>query len=224
MEKTDHTLIVGDIHGCFNEWMLLLKKAGYHPQAHRLILVGDLINKGPDSFKVLKWAYQNKTEQVIGNHEMKFLHLIQNEEPLPPSLQKLKTEIKDQTAHWIQFIKSWPTYIETKDFLVVHAGIVPGEHPKDSKIEDITNIRYWNPHTQSRSSSKNTLAKPWHEFYTEEKLVVYGHWAKQGFLKKSNSIGLDSGCVYGHKLSGVCLPSRKIIQVDSFQKIVLESN
>ena len=217
MENTDHTFVVGDVHGCFDEFILLLEKIRFNKQKHRLIFVGDLINKGPHSLKMLKWAFENKTEQVLGNHEMKFIQLVENGQPLPPVLQKLKEEMGEQVDHWVQFIKSWPVYIEEKDFIVIHAGIVPHLHPKNSSINDVINIRYWDDQTKTRSSSEQSSSKPWHDFYTEKKLVIYGHWARQGLHKKSNSIGLDSGCVYGQKLSGVCLPSRKIIQVDSLQ-------
>ena len=213
MEKTDHTFIVGDVHGCFDECLQLLKKAKVDLNHHRLIFIGDLINKGPHSLKMLEWIEQHKTEQVIGNHELKFIRLIEEKADLPASLLPLK----ERADHWVQFIKSWPHFIEEEDFLVIHAGVLPGFHPKDCALSDIVNIRYWNNEKKERSSSSDKNSKPWHDYYTGKKLIIYGHWARQGLLKKKNSIGLDSGCVYGHKLSGLCLPSRKIIQVPSLQ-------
>ncbi len=207
----DHTFIIGDIHGCFKELEHLLKKAEYNPKTHRLILVGDLINKGPYSLKVLKWAFENQIESVIGNHELKFIHLIEQNLPLPPSFQKIKDEMGDQLENWIQYLKKWPTYIEEDDFMVVHAGLVPGEHPSQSDIENLVHIRHWDQISCQRVSQK--IGKPWHEFYKNKKLVIYGHWARQGFHQKENVIGLDSGCVYGNQLTGVFLPSRKIIQI-----------
>ena len=209
----DHTFIVGDIHGCFNELMLLLKQAQCSVSHHRIILVGDVINKGPDSLKTLNWIYQNKIESVIGNHELAFIESIENGTPMSSSLQQLKEEMNTQIFHWIQFLKSWPTYIEEKDFMVVHAGLVPNEHPSCSKIEHLVNLRFWDIKNQTRSNSSQN--KPWHDYYHDQKLVIYGHWARQGFLQKKNSIGLDSGCVYGNQLTGIWLPSRTIIQVPS---------
>ena len=219
MEKKaiDHTLIVGDIHGCFDEWMTLLKKACYNSKTHRMILVGDLINKGEKSLKTLKWAYDHKIESVLGNHELNFIQMIEKHLPLPPSFEKLKNEMGSSLHQWIQYLKSWPTYIEEEDFLVVHGGLVPGQHPKESCIEDLVHLRQWNEKTKKRGHLDDGNSKPWHDYYTGAKLVVYGHWARQGFFEKKNSIGLDSGCVYGNKLTGIFLPSRTVIQVDSFQ-------
>ena len=208
----DHTLIVGDIHGCFEEFMSLLDKAQYNSSQHRLILTGDLINKGPHSLKVLRWTFQNKIESVIGNHELKFIHLIEQNLPLPPSFQELQKEMGSELNQWIQYLKTWPAYIEEDDFLVVHAGLVPGEHPSQSDIENLVHIRHWDESLGQRVSQ--TQGKPWHEYYKDEKLVIYGHWARQGFHQKENAIGLDSGCVYGNPLTGVFLPSRMIIQTN----------
>lgn len=211
MSGKDHTFIVGDVHGCMTECMLLLQKAGYKKEDHRLIFVGDLINKGPDSFEVLKWTRDNKIEVVIGNHELKFIESIENNLALSPCFEDLKLKMQPELNQWIDYIKSWPAYIEESDFIVVHAGIVPGEHPKNSKLENIINIRKWDLKKNKISST----GKPWHDYYSKEKLVIYGHWATQGLLKKECSIGLDSGCVYGKQLSGVWLPSKELIQVKS---------
>ncbi len=210
-ENLKETFIVGDVHGCFNELMLLLEKAKYSPKEHRLILVGDLINKGPDSFKILNWFRKTKTETVIGNHEIKFIKTIESNQLLPPSLEQLKQQMGTKLYDWIEWIKTWPIYIETEDFLVVHGGVIPEEHPSQSKPEYLVNIRCWDSKTKT-IYSKDYPA--WHEFYTSPKLVVYGHWAKQGLKVKTNSIGLDTGCVYGGQLTGVWLPSRTIVQIE----------
>ena len=210
-ENLKETFIVGDVHGCFNELMLLLEKAKYSPKEHRLILVGDLINKGPDSFKILKWFRKTKTETVIGNHEIKFIKAVESNQALPPSLEQLKKQMGTKLYDWIEWIKTWPLYIETEDFLVVHGGVIPGEHPSQSKPEYLINIRCWDAETKTIHSSDYPA---WHEFYTASKLVVYGHWAKQGLKVKNNSIGLDTGCVYGGQLTGVWLPDRKIVQIE----------
>ena len=209
----DHTLIVGDIHGCFKELMMLLKKADYSSSKHQLIFVGDLINKGPDSLKTLQFAYKNQIPCVIGNHELKFIHFIEQGLKLPPKLKQLKKDMGSDLKKWMDYIKSWPSFIEKENFLVVHAGLVPGEHPSQSKIEPLANIRHWDGERMCSHHS----GRPWHEYYKSEKLVVYGHWARQGLLQKSNSLCLDSGCVYGRELTGVFLPSRTLIQTPSLQ-------
>ena len=210
-EKSKETFIIGDVHGCFTELMLLLEKAKYSSKEHRLILVGDLINKGPDSFKTLSWVRDTKTETVIGNHEIKFIKAIESNQILSVALEELKAQMGEKLYEWIEWIKSWPFYIEAEDFLVVHGGVIPGEHPSQSRREYLVNVRCWDSHTKTIHSSGYPA---WHEFYTASKLVVYGHWARQGLKIKNNSIGLDTGCVYGGQLTGVWLPSREIIQIE----------
>ncbi len=204
---------VGDVHGCFNELQQLLEKAGYDSRQHRLILLGDLINKGPDSFKVLSWARARKqVETLIGNHELKFIQAIEKQFPLPGALEKLKMEMGGKIREWIAWIKTWPVYIEEDDFLAVHGGVVPDQHPCQSKVEHLVNIRYWDREGQNM---QDPSFPAWHELYTKPKLVVYAHWAKQGLKVKENSIGLDTGCVYGGHLTGLWLPERKWVQVPS---------
>jgi len=209
----DSTLIVGDIHGCFDELMMLLKQADYSPSKHQLIFIGDLINKGPYSLKTLKFACENKIQCVIGNHELKFIRFIEKSLHLPPKLEQLKKDMGKDLNKWLEYIKNWPTFIETENFLVVHAGVVPEEHPSQSSVDQLVHIRHWE---NGQMCSQDT-GRPWHEYYKSKKLVIYGHWARQGVLQKSNSLCLDSGCVYGRQLTGVLLPSKTLVQVPSLQ-------
>ena len=210
------TFIVGDIHGCFEEFLALLKKLDYSPKNHRLILVGDIIGKGPYSLKMLKWVRKHTIEMVRGNHEQVFIDGVKkNQLSKWPALEKLKKDIKNKLDDWIQWLEKTPLYIEEEDFLVVHAGLVPKEKPSLSKPHLLMNIRTWDGKGKNIT---NTTQPAWHELYEGKKLVVYGHWGLQGLQIKDNSIGLDTGCVYGDKLSGVLLPERKILQVPALKK------
>lgn len=244
MADSRNTFIVGDVHGCLDQLLLLLKIAKYDSSSHRLILLGDLINKGPQSLQTLSWAREKQVDVILGNHELKFIRGIETNTPLPPVLEKLKQQMGKDLQDWLNWIKSWPTYIEEKNFLAVHGGLTPKEHPRQSPIETLVNIRYWNTTTNKMqnidpilenfpSPQKTKLANKinksnpqhnipancaaWHDLYTDSKLVVYAHWARQGLKIKNNSIGLDTGCVYGGPLTGLWLPERKIIQTPKRQ-------
>ena len=208
------TFIVGDVHGCFQEFLAILKKADYRADTHRLILVGDIINRGPFSLKMLKWVKDNKVEMVRGNHEQAFLSGAEKNKWASPILKQLKTEMKEELNQWVKWLSQLPLYIEEKDFLVVHAGLVPKEKPQYSAPQLLMNIRTWDGQGKEINNESNP---PWYKFYKNKKLVVYGHWAKQGLKVRTNTIGLDSACVYGEKLSGVLLPERKIIQVPALK-------
>lgn len=186
------TLIIGDVHGCIRELDLLLAKVGYTSN-DRLIFVGDLINKGPSSLAVLQRVKELGAEVTLGNHELALL--LDIERGATPKFPR----------EYIEWMRSWPAFIDTKDFLIVHGGLVPGEDYSKSDPRDLARIRLWQD-------------RPWFEFYREKKLVVFGHWAAMGLVWRDNAIGLDTGCVYGKQLSCLELPGRKLTQVDAFEQ------
>lgn len=208
------TLIVGDTHGCFNEFQALLKKAKYQQQNTRLILLGDMINRGPDSLKMLEWVKTKGLESVRGNHEQAFIDGLEVGRPLSLTLQKLKKDMGKDLSLWLKWLKKLPFYIKTKDFIVVHGGLVPGQRLEDCDPHLLMNIRTWDGQGQDL---KNPNHPAWHSFYKSKRLVVYGHWAEQGLKIKPNSIGLDTGCVYGGALSGLILPQRRLVQVQKIK-------
>jgi len=201
------TIIFGDIHGCFDEWEMLLKKVNATSQDH-LIAVGDLIFKGPSSKRVLEKAYGMPNLQcIIGNHELRLLKswkerkLEQLHKPYQTDFLK---EMKDSLDKFAKWLDTWPYFIDTPDYLVIHAGLRPNIPLKKQDPFDLTHLRKLEPED-----------KPWYEFYKEKKLIIHGHWAAQGLVVRDNVIGLDSGCVYGKQLSCVILPERQIVQVNA---------
>jgi bis(5'-nucleosyl)-tetraphosphatase (symmetrical) len=204
------TLLIGDIHGCYDELILLIEKLDYNPKTDRLILLGDLINKGPYPFKVLKFAKENNLEVIKGNHEQRFLKYVENKETGQKGLDQLIKKMGNDLDEWVEWIRSWPLFIEEDDFLAVHAGRLPRLHPRETPEHILTTIRTWDGKGDDLKSPYNP---PWFDIYTDKKLVVFGHWAQRGLTKKSNAIGLDSGCVYGGHLSALTLPEEKIVQV-----------
>lgn len=201
--------IVGDVHGCFEEFLSLLEKINYDKSKHRLILLGDIINRGPYSFKMLEWVYKESVDIVRGNNEQLLLEAIEHGVFAGSVIQDLIEEMAGDEKKWADWINTWPLWIEEKDFIAVHAGLVPDQQLKETDPTDLMCIRTWT----GKYASSNHRGSPWHDFYNGKKLVVYGHWARQGLKIKENSIGLDSGCVYGNQLSGMWLAEKQIIQV-----------
>lgn len=208
------TIIIGDVHGCFDELQDLLSLIKYQSQTDRLIFVGDLINKGPRSLDTLKWVRSEQAEVVTGNHELGFVKWVKSQQGSPDlvssGFSKLADEMADQLEDWIQWIESWPLYIEEDDFIVVHAGLGPGHALHSTPAQILATIRTWDGTGRDLKNPKNP---PWYELYTDPKLVVFGHWALKGIVERKNAIGLDSGCVYGKKLTCLLLPERKLVSV-----------
>ena len=206
------TLIIGDIHGCLYEFEDLLEKMNFKEGNDRLILLGDLINKGPYPLEVLKKARELQCEVVLGNHEWSFLQQAYGKRQENREFRNLLKDMKEEFSSWVGWIENFPLFIEDEDFIVVHGGIVPSFELSQTPAHLITRIRTWDGLGRDLSCESNPA---WYDLYTGEKLVVFGHWAKRGLNVQKNVIGLDSGCVYGNKLSGLALPERKIYQVSA---------
>lgn len=209
------SIIVGDVHGCFDECLDLLKKCRFQPDNDQIYFVGDLVNKGPKSYEVLQWVFENDYPTVIGNHELRLIEfLASSNQEVPRNWSSLVNRLLPEKEKWLQWLQTLPKAIEKDDFIIVHGGLVPDENWKNSSVEKLAHIRTWD----GKGVDLNNPSHPaWHSFYKEEKLVVYGHWAMQGLHKTINSIGLDSGCVYGGQLSALILPENKIVQVDAYE-------
>ena len=209
MSSPETTLFIGDVHGCIHELEELLRRAGYN-QKMQLVLVGDLINKGPDSASVLELAKNLGAKVVLGNHEIKFLQYIRDNRTDSEELEAIKRNMGASLHSWQEWLESWPLYLETPDWLVVHAGIAPGKHPRDTSSRLLTKMRTWDGSGQNIKHPDNP---PWYHFYKDRKLVVFGHWAMRGLVLRSNAIGLDTGCVYGGHLTAVSWPDKRFYQV-----------
>lgn len=197
---SSRTLIVGDVHGCSFELATLIDKV----RPTRCILVGDAFRKGPDSIGVWRLIQQHQLEAVLGNHE---LVVLQNREAYPTEM-----------IHWIQQLPLWIDGEVTRDGLVqawriVHAGVDPITPNNTTQQQAVSMRRYTKHHHKG--------IKFWWELYTGEQLIVYGHDAKRGVQDhRPKTLGLDSGCVYGHGLTAYLLEEDRLVHVPSQQVYV----
>ena len=220
------TLIVGDIHGCYRELKLLLEKVKFNPDNDRLISLGDLVHKGPKSFKVLEFFYKNGYEVLLGNHDEYFLRFLKGEKKSYSEGEKILEKIKIPKKKLIQWIEKFPYFIEEPDFIAVHAAFDPSkEHFTKSSKWCMTSARYFNSKTKEMiSSAKNPTSplKPWYHTYPSEKLknkiTVFGHWAQPLPRVYKNFRCVDTGCCYGGHLSCLILEEDKIVKVESQQE------
>lgn len=121
------TYAVGDIQGCFTTFTHLLELIGFSPSRDRLWLVGDLINRGPDSLSVLRWArlHQNSLQVVLGNHDLHALAVAgrhveaKHQDTLQPLLAA-----QDSTA-LLDWLRTRPLAYGEDEYLMVHAGVLP---------------------------------------------------------------------------------------------------
>lgn len=122
------TYLIGDIHGCFLTLQELLLRIDYRPDRDRLLLTGDIVNKGPLSLETLRWAYGNRDNitAVLGNHDMVLVCKALNIRPAgrrDAVSTILEAPDGETMVHWL---RTRPLLHEEPDFTLVHAGIFPG--------------------------------------------------------------------------------------------------
>lgn len=214
----DRTLFIGDVHGCIDELKELLLKVDYKSDSDRLIYLGDILNKGPNSAGVLRFIKAQNVECILGNNEVGFLEIIKNGRYFGNIIQETIDDLGDELDTYCQWIESFPTYIEEDDFVAVHAGINPEKTVAESSIRVRTTIRTWD----GKGEDLNNQSDPkWYELYNGDKTIIYGHYAAQKLEVRAKTIGLDSGCVFGGKLSCLVWPSKEIVQVKAKKKYLL---
>jgi len=222
-------IIIGDIHGCSDELNQIICKANFSSGADKLFLTGDAFARGPDPLGVWQTIIKHGAQMVMGNHDVRLLEQLRMI-LAGKTLGQLKSDqlytirqlesVHTEIFHWLS---SCPLYIETEYFLLVHAGINPVHGLPGTSFEEFISIRTWPPLPQ-----KTFDGPRWHDFYKKKQpLIIFGHDAPNGLVvKKANGqtylIGLDTGCVYGGKLTAYSIEDEMLIQVKSKQQNVFQ--
>lgn len=210
------TLIIGDVHGCYKELKKLLKKVKADPDQDRILFIGDLINKGPDSRNVWEIFREMKATCIMGNHELSLLHLVDGKSHKHSKyLDHLRKNFGRVFDDFVADVHQFPLWYEDHELMLVHGGLVPGLHPDQTDPWHLVTIRTWDGEGHDLKNENNP---PWFDLYDGEDLVVFGHWAALGGLDRPKVIGLDTGCVYGGELSCLILPERKFVRVSAQKK------
>ena len=207
---------IGDIHGCFNHLINLLDLVNPDLEKNKLVFVGDYLDRGPQASKVVDFIIDLKKKHnpeniicLMGNHERMFLDFLQGQEEMFFILNGgASTAVSYWGSHWERserllppehddFFATLKLYYETDDYIFVHGGLRPGLPLAAQKEEDLLWIR--------------------REFIVSEfnfgRRVIFGHTPVRTPLVLPNKIGIDTGAVYGNKLTCVLLPEEKFFSV-----------
>jgi bis(5'-nucleosyl)-tetraphosphatase (symmetrical) len=261
------TWAIGDVHGCWSTLERLLESIRWDPGRDSLWLVGDLVNRGPSSLEVLRWAYENRGRLtvVLGNHDF---HLLARAAGAAKARQEdtldaiLDAPDREQLLRWL---RARPLVHHFGPYVMVHAGLLPdwnielttglaeavaariGGADGDEVIRKLYTNRKaaWNTDlggdeqlaaaaavftrmrmVDSEGTAQLDYAGPpgaapdgWKPWYTKSAVrsqgyrLLFGHWAQFGFYRAHDAVCLDSGCVYGGRLSALCLNDGQVVQV-----------
>lgn len=190
------TLFVGDVHGCSEELAELLEQA----QADRIILLGDLYTKGPDPKGVWALVEAHGCEGVLGNHDAYLLKQRKAWDGMG---------LPEAARDWLA---ARPLWMAEGSWVAVHAGLHPTEGRAGTTPRIATVVRTW-------PRFDDPELPTWYELYTGAEFVIYGHDARRGLVdrraERPPTLGLDSGCVYGGKLTGYLLEEDRLLQVQA---------
>jgi len=202
-------IVIGDIHGCYEELRELLDLV--RPDAGDVVVsVGDFLDKGPDPERCLDFWIDRGYRAVPGNKEDDFLRFLDGGlEKAWKNGREFLRERPDLVA-WLRDLPLWLDF-EPIGVAVVHAGLLPGTPIRgdaiDAQRELALNIRWLRPEGDGWSPvPKNTQGEGdrfWAELWDGDRTIVYGHAPQISNEPRidSRAIGIDTGCVYGGRLT-----------------------
>ena len=210
------TIVMGDLHGCYDEALELLDKV-QATASDRIIFVGDLVDRGPKRRECVELAMRH--ECVLGNHEEK--HLQQRhraDERLSPD--HLETRRVLEPEHY-EYMAKLPHYLRLPEYgaVVVHAGVLPGRTMEEQDAYHLLHAQCIQPPgTKSYWPSKAPAGwRFWAHHWKGPERVIFGHTVFTQPLVTEHAVGIDTGCVYGHTLTAVVLPEWKLVSVPARQ-------
>ena len=221
--------IIGDIHGCSSELDTLLGELGYkdgtHPEGRTAVFVGDLVDRGPDSpgvlRRVMSMVASGDALCVPGNHENKLGRYlkgrrVQHSHGLAETVEQLEREDADhpefrkQVAEFIDGLVSHYV-LDGGKLVVCHAGLPEKYHGRTSGR--VRSHALYGDTTGETDEFGLPVRYPWAEDYRGSAAVVYGHTPVPTASWVNNTLCLDTGAVFGGKMTALRWPEREIVDV-----------
>lgn len=206
------TIIVGDLHGCAQEFDDLLSLLRYAQGVDRLILVGDLVARGPDSLGTVERAASYGAEAVRGNHDEKVLswwraaqrHGRRRASLLVPLSERHEQVVRSLRPEHFELLDSlhWTIPLPSHGAMIVHAGLDPSGPPEATSRDLMVTIRSVD---ERGEATRKLTGTPWARAWRGPPHVIFGHDARRNLQLEANATGLDTGCCYGRALSALVL-------------------
>lgn len=213
----NRTIVIGDVHGCLDETQRLLREVGYSA-SDSVVFVGDLVAKGPDSRGVIAFLKEIGARSVLGNHDDALLKLesavLSDRDRTPKDVNPVRWALaRTFSPEDFAFLGSLPLWIELEEFesTVFHAGALDGLAMRDQAREHLLTLR--SVRQDGTGSKRIDDGVPWASLWNGPRHIVFGHDAMRGRQVHKYAVGLDTGCVYGGRLTAWLLPERRFVSV-----------
>lgn len=231
--------IIGDVHGCYDELVELLRLLGYcedaesgyrHPKGRRVIFVGDLVDRGPKIVETValarRMAMASQAFCVPGNHDDKLSRRLRGKQVqishgLAESIAQIELLSEEQRATWIRdyvaFFDEMPSHyvLDGGRLVVAHAGMKEAYQGRASGR--VRAFALFGETTGETDEFGLPERLNWAADYRGKATVVYGHTPVYESFWLNNSINVDTGCVFGGKLSALRWPERDLASVPARQ-------
>jgi polynucleotide kinase-phosphatase len=228
--------VVGDVHGCFDELAALLARLGWevgeeegrfrvrHPQGRRLVFLGDLVDRGPAVPRVLNLVMDaveaGSALCVAGNHDVKLLRALRGRNVrvshgLAESLAQLGRETPPARARVAAFLEGLPSHyvLDEGRLVVAHAGLKEEYHGRVS--ERVREFALYGETTGETDAYGLPVRCDWAASYGGEATVVYGHTPVLDPAWQNRTINIDTGCVFGGRLTALRYPEGELVDVEA---------
>lgn len=226
------TIIIGDIHGCALEFKLLVSLLRTTSE-DRVVLLGDLIDKGPQPAEVVTFAREIGAETIMGNHEERALRWLAHEEKRALTGKVNPMNVSDeQAAEWrslskadVEWLRAAPVTLDLGNgFMAVHGGLLPGVPLDKQKPGTMMRLRYVTPEGKFAALGADLLPPPdavdWQTKYDGPQSLVVGHAVHSltsprvdRFEDGRTIYNIDTGCVFGGHLTALILETGNFMQV-----------
>lgn len=209
---------MGDIHGCYQEFSDMLSRLTL-AKGDRLVLLGDLVNRGPNSAKVIDLALENGAISLLGNHEMRLLKYQRTVDKRVLKDGDLDTVAQLKEEHWT-YLETMALWFEEPELntVLVHGGFLPSEPWQKQTSEIVTRIQVVDANGKPAKRADAPDAPAWADLWVGPPFVVYGHTPRPEIYKRKWSLGIDTACVQGGYLTAYELTEKRFFQVKARQR------
>ncbi len=226
--------VIGDIHGCADELVSLLDKLGYterdgvysHSEGRRAVFLGDLCDRGNKNVRVLKivmaMVQSGNAFAVVGNHDSKLLKYlngkkVQMTHGLEQTAKELEAESEEFRNNVKAFLDSLVSHyvFDNGKLVTAHAGIKEEYIGRGSKR--IRDFCLYGDVTGESDEFGLPIRLNWAADYRGRSTIVYGHTPQKDAVEINNTYCIDTGCVFGNKLTAFRYPEKEIVSVKALK-------